>query len=71
MKQPTPQLNVLKRIAALIAIIAAASLAFAGGLTLMNVRADWALALGALICTAAPVLAGVQLWAMLKEDHYR
>ena len=61
----------LRRIAIVIAIIGAALLALAGGLTLMNVRADWALALGALICIAAPTLAGVRLWSMFKEDKTR
>jgi predicted cobalt transporter CbtA len=61
----------LRRIAILVAIIGGALLAIAGGLTLMNVRADWALALGALICIAAPTLAGVRLWAMFKEDKSR
>jgi len=65
------QITLLRRIALLIAIPAAAILAFAGGLALMNVRADWALVLGGLICVATPVLAGVQLWRMHTEGHLR
>ena len=59
--------NDIKRVAIPVAIIVAAVLAFAGGLTLMNVRADWAVALGGLLCIAAPIVAGVRLWTMLKE----
>ncbi len=57
----------IKRIAIYIAIIGGAALAFAGGLTLMNVRDDLALGAGALICVTAPVLAGVRLWGMSRE----
>jgi hypothetical protein len=65
------QISVLRRLAALIGLIAAAIGAFAAGLMLMNLRADWALAAGALVCVAAPALAGVRLWAMLDEDKSR
>lgn len=64
------QITLLIRIATPLAIIAGAIVAFAGGLALMNTRADWALALGAVICIAAPVIAGVQLWTMM-EDKFR
>ncbi len=63
------ELTLVKRIAVLIAIPAAAIFAVAAGLMLMNLRADWALVLGALICVAAPILAGVRLYSMLKEDR--
>jgi hypothetical protein len=65
------QTTLLTRIALVIAIIAGAILAFAGGLMLMNVRADWALVAGALTCVAAPVLALVQLWRMASEGKFR
>ena len=61
----------LTRIALVIAITAGAILAFAGGLVLMNVRADWAVVLGALICVAAPVLALVHLWRMAAQGKFR
>jgi len=63
------EITLIKRIALMVAIIVGAILAFAGGLVLMNIRADWALALGALVCLAAPILAGVKLWSMMKEDN--
>lgn len=63
--------DLIKRIAIYIAIIGAAALAFAGGLTLMNVRDDLALGAGALICVAAPVLAGVRLWGLYREHTTR
>ncbi|MGH6951970.1 MAG: hypothetical protein ACREH4_13980 [Vitreimonas sp.] len=63
--------TLLTTVTLLIAIVVGAALAFAGGLVLMNVRADWALALGALICVAAPVLALVQLWRMAMEGRFR
>ena len=65
------QITLIRRIAALLALIAGTLLAMALGLTLMNVRADWAFAAGALISIAAPVLGGVQLYAMLKQDEVR
>jgi hypothetical protein len=65
------QINLTKRLAALIATIAAAFLVFAGGLALMNVRAEWALPLGALFAIAGPTFGAVRLWAMLQEDKPR
>ena len=61
----------LKYIALLIAIAAGAALAFGGGLTLMNVRADWALALGGLLCVAALVLGAVFVTRLITEGHKR
>ncbi|MEJ0059053.1 MAG: hypothetical protein WDM79_05515 [Terricaulis sp.] len=61
--------GITKRLGALIAIIAATIIVFAGGLALMNVRADWALALGAALAVAGPVLGIARLWAMLREDQ--
>ena len=63
--------HLLARIALLIGVVIAATLAFAGGLILMNVRADWALALGGLVCVAAPILGVVVLTRMLSEGKYR
>jgi hypothetical protein len=65
------EITLIRRIAEPLAIAAAALVALAGGLTLMNVRADWALTFGALICLATPVLAGVRLWTLLREDIVR
>lgn len=61
----------LKFIALLIAAAAVAALAFAGGLTLMNVRADWALVLGGLLCVAALVLGAVFVTRILTEGKKR
>lgn len=61
----------LQFIAVLIAVAAAAALAFGGGLTLMNVRADWALVLGGLLCVAALVLGVVFVTRLLTEGHKR
>jgi hypothetical protein len=63
--------HLLARIALLVGVVIAATLAFAGGLTLMNVRADWALVLGGLICVAAPILGVVVLTRLLTEGRYR
>ena len=63
--------QVLQFIAVLIAAAAAAALAFGGGLTLMNVRADWALVLGGLLCVAALVLGVVFVTRLLTEGHKR
>ena len=63
--------HLLARIALLLGVVIAAALAFAGGLILMNVRADWALALGGLVCVAAPILGVVVLTRMLSEGKYR
>jgi hypothetical protein len=65
------QVTLIKRIALIVATLVGAAAVFAGGLTLMNMRADWALVLGALLCVAAPILLGVRVWAMIKEDHTR
>jgi hypothetical protein len=61
----------LTRLALLIAAALAAVLAFAGGLTLMNVRADWALVVGGLVCVAAPVLGVVFVTRILTEGRNR
>lgn len=66
----TSEADLIKRTTAIVAIIVGAILAFAGGLVVMNVRADWAVALGALICLGAPIIAGVSLWTMLKEEDH-
>ena len=63
--------HLLARIALLIGVVIGAALAFAGGLVLMNVRADWALVLGGLVCVAAPILGVVVLTRMLSEGKYR
>jgi len=63
------EIRLIRRIAEPVAIAVAAFVAFAGGLTLMNVRADWALVLGALICIAVPILAGVRLWTLAREGR--
>ena len=63
--------HLLARIALLVGIVIAAALAFAGGLILMNVRADWALVLGGLVCVAAPILGVVVLTRMLSEGKVR
>lgn len=59
--------HLLTRTALLIAVVVGAALVFAGGLTVMNIRADWALALGGLLCLAAPVL-GVAFAARLLME---
>ena len=59
--------RLLARIGLLVGAAIAAALAFAGGLILMNVRADWALVLGGLICVAAPIVGVVVLTRMLSE----
>ena len=56
-----------RRVAALTAIAAVALLAFAGGLMLMNIRADWTLALGALIGIAAPLAGWAAIAATLDD----
>jgi hypothetical protein len=61
--------NLLARAGALIAIGAGVFLAFAAGLHLMNLRADWALALGALLVIAAPILGASAVWRLIKEDE--
>lgn len=61
----------LQFIAVLIAAAGAAALAFGGGLTLMNVRADWALVLGGLLCVAALALGVVFVTRLLTEGHKR
>jgi len=61
----------LTHVGQLIAAAAGAALAFAAGLTLMNVRADWALVLGGLICVAAPVLGVVFVTRILLEGRNR
>lgn len=59
--------HLLTRTALLIAVVVGAALVFAGGLTVMNIRADWALVLGGLLCLAAPVL-GVAFGARLLME---
>ncbi len=59
--------HLLTRTAMLIAVVVGAALVFAGGLTIMNIRADWALVLGGLLCLAAPVL-GVAFGARLLME---
>jgi hypothetical protein len=61
------ELTLIRRVVAMVAIIVGAILAFAAGLAVMNIRADWAVVLGALVCLAAPLLAGARLWSMMKE----
>ena len=63
--------HLLARIALFAGVAIAATLVFAGGLILMNVRADWALVLGGLVCVAAPILGVVVLTRMLSEGKYR
>lgn len=65
------EITVIKRIAVLAAIIAGGIFMFAGGLMLLNVRADWALVAGGLVCFAAPTLGGVLIAKFLKEDGAR
>lgn len=60
--------GIIRRAAVFIAIVAGAGLAFALGLAMMNTRSDLALAGGALLCIAAPVLGGVLLWAQLSKS---
>ena len=57
-----------RRLAAIVVTLAAAILAFAAGLFLMNVRSDLAFVAGAFLCVAAAVIAGVRIWTMLEED---
>ncbi len=59
----------LKRLVALIAIIAAGFGAFTAGLFLMNIRSDLALAAGALLCVAAPAASGFVVWRMIKQEE--
>ena len=61
----------LKFLTLLIAVAAGAVLAFAGGLTLMNVRADWAVVLGGLISVAALVLGAAFVTRILTEGQKR
>jgi hypothetical protein len=63
--------HLLARIALFVGVAVGATLAFAGGLILMNVRADWALVLGGLVCVAAPILGVVVLTRMLSEGKVR
>lgn len=65
------EITLIRRIAEPAAIVVGALVALAGGLTLMNVRTDGALAFGALICLAAPVLAGVRIYTMVREGAFR
>jgi hypothetical protein len=65
------QAQFLRQVALLIAVGAGALLAFSGGLMLMNVRADWALAAGALVCVAAPILGVTLIAHLLMEDPDR
>lgn len=65
------EITVIKRIAVLAAIIAGGVFVFAGGLMLMNVRADWALVAGGLVCFAAPVVGAVLIAKFLREDGAR
>lgn len=65
------EITLIRRIAEPAAIVVGALVALAGGLTLMNVRADWALAFGALICLSAPTLAGVRIYTMVREGVFR
>jgi len=61
----------LARAGALIAIGAGVFLGFAGGLHLMNFRADWALVLGAGLVFATPVIGAYAVWRLIKEDERR
>lgn len=63
--------HLLTRTALLIAVVVGAALVFAGGLTVMNIRADWALALGGLLCLAAPVLCVAFGARLLMEGRSR
>jgi FtsH-binding integral membrane protein len=63
--------HLLARIALFAGVAIVATLVFAGGLILMNVRADWALVLGGLVCVAAPILGVVVLTRMLSEGKVR
>lgn len=65
------ELTLLRRIGVRLGVVIAALIVFSAGLFLMNTRADWALAAGAFLCIATPVVAGVRLWALLTENSTR
>ncbi|HVY87035.1 MAG TPA: hypothetical protein VG943_18020 [Caulobacterales bacterium] len=62
------ELSIAKRILVLLAILGGACAGFALGLTLLNVRNDFAFAGGAALVVLAPVGGGVALWSMLRRD---
>ncbi|MES1201381.1 MAG: hypothetical protein ABUS57_08005 [Pseudomonadota bacterium] len=61
-------ISIAKRVLALVAILGGAFAAFALGLTLLNVRNDFAFAGGVALAVLAPIGGGVVLWSMLRRD---
>ncbi|MBI3437611.1 MAG: hypothetical protein HY054_02970 [Proteobacteria bacterium] len=65
------EVTLIRRIGVRVAVLVIAIAAFCAGLTLLNVRNDIAFAAGALLCVATPIIAGVRLWTLLREDSHR